>query len=230
VKLLLIEDDPHTADFISKGLREAGHTIDHLRDGREGLFRANSEPYDVMIVDRMLPSMDGLTIVRTLRAAGVRTEVLVLSALSEVEERVAGLRAGGDDYLSKPFSMSELLARVESLYRRKLDNAAISQTDHVLRLADLELDLRKRTVKRAGKKIEIQPKEFQLLEFLMRHSGDVVTRTMLLEHVWGYHFDPKTNVIDVHISNLRNKIDKGREPALLHTLRGAGYKLSATAD
>jgi two-component system OmpR family response regulator len=225
MRLLVIEDDRDVASYLVKGLRESGYTVDHAADGKEGLFLATSEDYDALIVDRMLPSLDGLSIVRTLRAAGDHTPALILSALGEVDDRVLGLRAGGDDYLTKPFAFSELLARIEALLRRA-QPAEHAQT--TLRVADLEMDLLTRTVKRADRTIDLQPREFRLLEYLMRHSGQVVTRTMLLERVWDYHFDPQTNVIDVHISRLRAKIDRGFDKPLLHTVRGAGYKLHET--
>jgi two-component system OmpR family response regulator len=223
MNILVIEDDTDTANYLIKGLRESGHAVDHAADGREGLYLAMEGCHEVMVIDRMLPGIDGLSIIRTLRAAGNRTPVLILSALGEVDDRVHGLRAGGDDYLVKPFAYSELLARLEALLRR--GNAGVTET--VLRVADLEMDLLSRTVRRAGLALELQPREFRLLEYLMRHAGQVVTRTMLLEGVWDYHFDPQTNVIDVHISRLRGKIDKGFDPALLRTVRGAGYSLGA---
>jgi len=221
VKLLVIEDDPVASSYLCKALKESGHTADAVEDGMQGLQRATSEPYDVLIIDRMLPSLDGLTVIETLRKSGNETPVLIVSALGEIDERVRGLRSGGDDYLVKPFAFAELLARVEVLAQR------ITGTFKPTRLvvADLELDLLSRTVKRAGQPIELQPREFQLLEYLMRHSGQVVTRTMLLEGVWDYHFDPQTNVIDVHISRLRQKIDKGFEKSLIRTIRGAGYSI-----
>jgi two-component system OmpR family response regulator len=222
MRLLLIEDDPQVSTYLIKGLREAGYSVDHADNGREALFRATSESYDAMIMDRMLPGVDGLTIIRSVRGTGSKTPILVLSALGEVDDRVEGLRAGGDDYLVKPFAFSELLARLEALLRRAT-NAASTET--TLRVGDLELDLLARTVRRAGRSIELQPREFRILEYLMRHAGQAVTRTMLLEHVWDYHFDPQTNVIDVHISRLRGKIDKGFEKPLLHTVRGAGYMI-----
>jgi two-component system OmpR family response regulator len=221
MNILVIEDDSETANYLIKGLRESGHAVDHAADGREGLYLAMEGRHDVMVVDRMLPGIDGLSIIRTLRASGSRIPVLILSALGEVDDRVLGLRAGGDDYLVKPFAYSELLARLEALVRR--GNAEAAET--VLRVADLEMDLLTRTVSRAGQALELQPREFRLLEYLMRHAGQVVTRTMLLESVWDYHFDPQTNVIDVHISRLRGKIDKGFEQSLLRTVRGAGYSL-----
>jgi two-component system OmpR family response regulator len=223
MNILVIEDDSDTANYLIKGLRESGHTVDHAADGREGLYLAMEGSHEVMVIDRMLPGIDGLSIIRTLRASGNHTPVLILSALGEVDDRVHGLRAGGDDYLVKPFAYSELLARLEALLRRGIAGAA----ETVLRVSDLEMDLLSRTVRRAGQALELQPREFRLLEYLMRHAGQVVTRTMLLEGVWDYHFDPQTNVIDVHISRLRGKIDKGFEPALLRTVRGAGYSLGA---
>ena len=221
MRILLIEDDRVTADYLVNALGESGHNVDASLDGAQGYERARSEDYDVLIVDRMLPSLDGLTVIERLRAAGRDTPVLIVSALGAVDDRVRGLRAGGDDYLVKPFAFAELLARVEALSRRPRGGARPMQ----LSVADLELDQLARTVHRAGQKIELKPREFQILEYMMRHAGHVVTRTMLLESVWDYHFDPETNVIDVHISRLRQKIDKGFEPALLHTVRGAGYVL-----
>lgn len=223
MRVLVIEDDREIAAYLLKGLKEQGYTVDHSEDGRSGLFLATSEDYDVLIIDRMLPEIDGLTIIQSMRAAGKTTPILVLSALGEVGDRVAGLRAGGDDYLVKPFAFSELLARIEALVRRATA-AAITETE--LGVADLKLDLLARVAKRRGKLIELQPTEFRLLEYLMRNADQVVTRTMLLEHVWDYHFDPQTNVIDVHISRLRGKIDKGHAAPLLHTVRGAGYMIS----
>jgi len=221
MRILVIEDDDDTAAYLTKGLKETGYAIDRAADGREGLFLATSEKYDAMIVDRMLPGMDGLAIVQSLRAQNNHTPVLILSALSQVDDRVRGLQAGGDDYLTKPYAFSELLARLQALLRRQQSGAA----ETTLKVGDLELDLLARTAKRAGKPIDLLPREFRLLEFLMRHAGEVVTRTMLLERVWDYHFDPQTNVIDVHVSRLRQKIDKGFSPPLLHTVRGAGYRL-----
>jgi two-component system OmpR family response regulator len=223
VRILVIEDDKDVASFIRNGLAQAGCNVDHAANGRDGLFLATTEPYDALIVDRMLPGIDGLTVIRTLRASSNTTPVLILSALGEVDDRVKGLKAGGDDYLVKPFAFSELLARLEALARRA--KSGVDAPSTVLKAADLEMDLLRREVRRAGKPIDLQPREFQLLEFLLRHVGQVVTRTMLLEGVWDYHFDPQTNVIDVHISRLRSKIDKGFERPLLHTVRGAGYRL-----
>ena len=221
MKVLLIEDDPMTSAYLVKALGESGHNVDSLADGARGLDRARNEDYDVLIVDRMLPSMDGLSVIEQLRREDRNTPVLIVSALGEVDDRVRGLRAGGDDYLVKPFAFAELLARLEVLCRRPQGGASSTH----LTLADLELDQLARTVRRAGQKIELKPREFQILEYLMRHAGHVVTRTMLLEAVWDYHFDPETNVIDVHISRLRQKIDKGFDCALVHTVRGAGYVL-----
>jgi two-component system OmpR family response regulator len=223
MKLLVIEDDREAAAYIAKGLTESGYIIDHASEGRGGLFMATSGVYDALIVDRMLPGMDGLALVAALRSAEIRTPVLILSALGAVDDRVKGLRAGGDDYLVKPFAFAELLARIEALLRRGGGGATTTR----LKLADLEMDLLGRTVTREGREIELLPREFRLLEFLMRHAGQVVTRTMLLEKVWDYHFDPQTNVIDVHVSRLRQKIDKGFAKPLLHTVRGAGYCLRA---
>ncbi|MDJ0956717.1 MAG: response regulator transcription factor [Arenicellales bacterium] len=221
MRILIIEDDMETASYIKKGLEEAGHVVDHAYEGKEGLLLATTEEYDALVIDRMLPHMDGLTIVKTIRASDINTPALILSALGEVDDRVQGLKAGGDDYLTKPFAFSELMARLEALVRRVEVDAPATK----LQVGDLELDLLSREVKRGGKVLELQPREFRLLEYLMRHHGQVVTRTMLLEKVWDYHFDPQTNVIDVHISRLRGKIDKGFEKNLLHTVRGAGYVL-----
>lgn len=229
MRLLIVEDDRHTREFISRGLREAGYAVDAVDNGRDGLFLATTENFDLLILDRMLPQVDGLTIVRTLRASRIATPVLVLSALGEVDDRVDGLRAGSDDYLTKPFALSELLARVEALLRRPSGQAGAPQETQ-LRVADLELDRLKRSVRRGDRRIDLQPKEFQLLEYLMRHVDQVVTRTMLLEGVWEYHFDPKTNVIDVHVSNLRSKIDRGADRPLIHTVRGVGYRLGLAHD
>jgi two-component system, OmpR family, response regulator len=223
MKLLVIEDDREAAAYISKGLAESGYVVDIAHEGRDGLFMASSGNYDAVVVDRMLPSMDGLAVIAALRAADIRVPVLILSALGAVDDRVKGLRAGGDDYLVKPFAFAELLARLEALLRR----GSGSPTTTKLHVGDLEMDLLARIVHRGGQEIDLLPREFRLLEFLMRHVGQVVTRTMLLENVWDYHFDPQTNVIDVHISRLRQKIDKGFAKPLLHTVRGAGYRLSA---
>lgn len=223
MRVLVVEDDRDVAAYLVKGLKEHGYTVDHAEDGKNGLFLATSENYDVMVIDRMLPELDGLAIVRSVRAAGKATPMLILSALGEVDDRVEGLHAGGDDYLTKPFAFSELLARLEALVRR---TAALVTPETELEVGDLELDLLSRVAKRGDQVIELQPREFRLLEYLMRHAGQVVTRTMLLEHVWDYHFDPQTNVIDVHISRLRSKIDKGYGKPLLHTVRGAGYMMN----
>ncbi|MFQ5634153.1 MAG: response regulator transcription factor [Gammaproteobacteria bacterium] len=225
MRILLIEDDNTVADFIVRGFREGGHTIDHAADGKDGLFLATTETYDALIVDRMLPKVDGLSIIRTLRASDDNTPVLILSALGQVDDRVKGLQAGGDDYLVKPFAFSELEARLEALARRSQGKTTTATT---LAVADLEMDLLSREIRRGGKTISLQPRDFQLLEYLMRHAGQVVTRTMLLENVWDYHFDPQTNVIDVHISRLRARIDKEFDTPLIHTIRGAGYKIDAT--
>ncbi len=219
MRLLVVEDDRAAADYLRKAFREAGYVVDHAADGDEGLALALDGGYDALIVDRMLPRRDGLALIAELRARGDKTPTLILSALGQVDDRVTGLRAGGDDYLPKPYAFSELLARVEALVRRGGPQAA----DTLYRVADLELDRLAHRVTRAGQEIVLQPREFRLLEYLMRHAGQVVTRTMLLENVWDYHFDPQTNVIDVHVSRLRSKIDKGFEPPLLHTVRGAGY-------
>lgn len=221
--ILVIEDDKEAAAYITKGLRESGHVVDHAGDGEDGLHLALSGNFDVLVVDRMLPRLDGLSVVQALRSEKVATPVLFLSALGEVNDRIRGLRAGGDDYLTKPFAFAELQARIEALARR----ANPESINTKLTLGDLEMDLLAHTVSRAGRSIDLQPREFQLLEYLMRHAGQVVTRTMLLENVWEYHFDPRTNVIDVHISRLRSKIDRNFPAPLLHTVRGAGYTLRA---
>ncbi len=223
MRILIIEDDKVAAEYLRKGLTEAGHIADHAPDGDTGLSMALEGQYDVLIVDRMLPKRDGLSVIESLRAESSRTPVLILSALGEIDQRVEGLRAGGDDYLTKPYAFDELLARVEALVRRRNPNAVQTR----LQVGDLEMDLLARTVKRAGEEINLQPREFRLLEFLMKHAGQVVTRTMLLEKVWDYHFDPQTNVIDVHVSRLRGKIDKPYDRPMLHTVRGAGYRLQA---
>jgi two-component system OmpR family response regulator len=223
MRVLIIEDDAEAAEYLAKGLRESSHAAEVVGDGRDGLLQAATGRFDVLIVDRMLPGLDGLSLVHHLRATGHATPVLFLSALGEVDDRVKGLRAGGDDYLVKPYAFSELLARVENLARRRTAAPVTTR----LAFADLELDLLSRKVTRAGRAIDLQPREFQLLEVLLRHPGQVMTRTMLLETVWDYHFDPQTNVIDVHISRLRQKIDRGFELPLIHTVRGAGYCLRA---
>ena len=221
MRLLLIEDDLQAAEYLVKGLRESGYSVEHSPDGRDGLQKAARGPWDVIIADRQLPYLDGLAIITSLRERSDRTPVLILSALGTVDDRVHGLKAGGDDYLTKPFAFAELLARIEALNRR---GAAASETTR-LKIADLELDLLARRVSRAGRNIELTTKEFQLLEYLVRHAGQTVTRTMLLEGVWNLHFDPQTNITDVHMSRLRNAIDKGFPKPLIHTVRGAGYVL-----
>ncbi len=225
MKILLIEDDGENADYVASGLREEGHLVAQAASGSEGLICAMGNGFDLLIVDRMIPGLDGLTLVKSLRAAGHHTPVLFLTALGGVEDRVSGLNAGGDDYVVKPFAFSELVARVAALGRRPRTTAAETRL-HVL---DLELDLLSRTVRRRGEPIELQPREFRLLEYLMRHAGQVVTRTMLLEHVWDIHFDPRTNVVETHISRLRTKVDKGFEAELIHTVRGAGYCVRSPA-
>ncbi|MDR3513224.1 MAG: response regulator transcription factor [Caulobacteraceae bacterium] len=223
MRILIVEDDAEAGAAMVRGLTEAGHQVTHVADGALGLKAASGGGFDVLVVDRMTPNMDGLTMVETLRRAGDQTPVLFLSALGEIEDRVTGLKAGGDDYLVKPYAFAELIARVEALARRRETGSV--QT--VLRVGELEMDLIGRTVRREGREIDLQPREFQLLEFLMRHAGQSVTRTMLLEKVWEYHFDPQTNVIDVHVSRLRSKIDKGFDRPMLLTVRGAGYRLEA---
>jgi len=222
VKILVVEDNERVARFVTRGLREAGHTVEHADNGRDGLFLAASEPHDVIVMDRMLPGdIDGLAIIETLRKAGNRTPILILSALNDVDERIRGLRSGGDDYLTKPFAFGELLARVDALARRSVDRGG----ERTLQVADLRMDLLSRRVTRGSRLIALQPREFKLLEYLMRHANQVVTRTMLLEAVWDYNFDPQTNVVDVHISKLRQKIELGSEPPLLKTVRNAGYMM-----
>ena len=226
MRVLVIEDDRETAHYLEKALGESGHAADLAGDGEEGLALARDGGYDVLIVDRMLPRRDGLSVVRALRAEGLKTPVLILSALGDVDDRVKGLKAGGDDYLTKPYAFSELLARIEALMRR----AELQESEARYAVGDLVLDRLSRRVTRAGEVIALQPREFRLLEYLMKNAGQIVTRTMLLEKVWDYHFDPHTNVIDVHISRLRAKIDKGFERPLLHTVRGAGYMIRDGAD
>lgn len=221
MKLLIVEDDQETTAYLKRALGDAGHAVDVAHSGRDGLLLAAGERYDVMILDRMLPQIDGLAILRTIRASGVHTPVLLLTALGGIDDRVEGLEAGGDDYLVKPFAFAELLARVNALGRRP--PAQDIQT--TLQVADLKMDRLRRTVTRGEKRIDLQPREFQLLEYLMRHAGRVVTRTMLLEAVWDFHFDPKTNIVETHISRLRAKVDRGHRCELIHTLRGAGYAL-----
>jgi len=225
MRILVVEDDLEAQRYLVQGLKEAGHVVDDASDGDIGLTLALSRPYDIAIVDRMLPKMDGLRLVEEIREHGNSTPVLFLSALSDVDDRVKGLKAGGDDYLTKPYAFVELLARLDALMRRRHPAAVKTR----LQVGDLELDLLTRQAKRGGTNIDLQPREFRLLEYLMRHAGQVVTRTMLLESVWEYHFDPQTNVIDVHISRLRAKIDKGFDMPLLHTVRGAGYMIRARA-
>ncbi|VVB45162.1 DNA-binding response regulator in two-component regulatory system with CusS [Beijerinckiaceae bacterium RH AL1] len=226
MRILIVEDDVEAAQYLVKAFRESGHVADAARDGLEGYDMARDESYDVLIVDRMLPRMDGLSLIGGLRAQKVATPVLILSALGQVDDRVKGLRAGGDDYLPKPYAFSELLARTEALARRKSNG---NGEETVYRVGGLELDRLAHKLTRDGKEIVLQPREFRLLEYLMKHHGQVVTRTMLLENVWDYHFDPQTNVIDVHISRLRAKIDKGFDPPLLQTVRGTGYTIRDSA-
>ena len=223
-KILVVEDDAATVEFIAKGLTEAGVVVDRADNGRDGLFHATDGSYDAIVLDRMLPGMDGMAVLGALRAANIATPVIILSALGAVDARVEGLTSGADDYLAKPFAFAELLARLRLLIRK--DNAGPA-VETKLNCADLEMDLLSRKVRRTGKSLELQPREFRLLEFLMRHKEQVVTRTMLLEGVWEYHFDPGTNVIDVHVSRLRKKVDEGHELALLRTIRGAGYMLGS---
>jgi two-component system OmpR family response regulator len=224
MKVLLVEDNERVARFVTKGLRESGHVVDHADNGRDGMFLATSEPYDTIIMDRMLPGqVDGLSIIEVMRKAGNRTPILILSALSDVDERIRGLKSGGDDYLTKPFAFGELLARLDALTRRSQGAQAATS----LAVGDLHLDLLSRKVTRGERAVVLLPQEFKLLEYLMRHAEQVVTRTMLLENVWDYHFDPQTNVVDVHISRLRQKIDSGSEPSLLRTVRNAGYMMTA---
>ncbi len=224
MRLLVVEDDKDTARYLADGLGEAGHTVDLAHTGPDALAAALGAEYDVIVMDRMLPNMDGLSVVRTLRAEARTTPVLILSALSQVDDRVTGLQAGGDDYLTKPFAFSELTARIDALSRRAAPSEPETTT---LSIGDLTLDILSRTATRAGQEIELQPREYKILEYMMRRAGRVVTRTMLLEGVWDYNFDPQTNVIDVHMSRLRQKIDKGFDTSLLHTVRGAGYMLKA---
>ncbi len=226
MRLLIVEDDAEAAAYQTKAFREVGHVADHAADGLEGYALAQGGGYDVLVVDRMLPRMDGLSLIRSLREQDDATPALILSALAQVDDRVKGLRAGGDDYLPKPYAFSELLARVEVLARRR---GAPASEPTTYRVGDLVLDRLAHRVTRAGEEIVLQPREFRLLEYLMKHAGQVVTRTMLLENVWDYHFDPQTNVIDVHVSRLRAKIDKGFEHAMIHTIRGAGYMVRDTA-
>ncbi len=226
MRVLIIEDDRETAQFLQKSLKESGHSADVAGDGETGLSMAQGGGYDILVVDRMLPRLDGLSVVKELRGEGFRTPVLILSALGDVDDRVKGLRAGGDDYLTKPYAYSEFLARIEALARRAVPEE--QETRYVV--GDLVLDRLSHRVTRGTEQIQLQPREYRLLEYLMKHAGQVVTRTMLLENVWDYHFDPQTNVIDVHVSRLRSKIDKGFERPLLHTVRGAGYMVRDGAD
>ncbi len=221
MKLLIVEDDKEAGGHLKRALSEAGHAVDYAAAGRDGLMLAVGEAYDVIILDRMLPEIDGLAILRTLRASSIKTPVLLLTALGGIDDRVEGLEAGGDDYLVKPFAFAELLARVNALARRPPTQEMPTE----LAVADLRLNLLKRTVTRGGRRIELQPREFQLLEYLLRHAGRVVTRTMLLESVWDFHFDPKTNIVETHMSRLRGKVDRGHGCELIHTVRGAGYIL-----
>jgi len=225
-KILIVEDDVETRAYVSKGLGELGHTIDECADGRDGLFMASDGTYDLIILDRMLPGLDGLGVLRALRAAGMGTPVLTLSALASVDDRIAGLESGSDDYLVKPFAFSELAARANALFRRN-DVRSGAQAETRISVGALDIDLLARAVRRGGRTIDLKPREYALLEFFARNAGRVVTRTMLLEHVWNYHFDPATNVIDVHVSRLRRKLDEGFEGTMLHTVRGAGYRLAA---
>jgi two-component system OmpR family response regulator len=224
-KILLVEDDRETATYLAKGLTQEGHSVEQATNGQDGLFRATDGTFDLVILDRMLPVLDGLSVLKALRAAHIETPVLILSALASVGDRIEGLEHGSDDYLVKPFSFAELLARVNALLRRR--ESRVDPADHRLKVGDLEIDPLSRTVKRAGKKLDLKPREYLLLEYFARNEGRVVTRTMLLEQVWDYHFDPGTNVIDVHVSRLRRKLEDGFEKPLLHTVRGAGYMLAA---
>jgi two-component system, OmpR family, response regulator len=224
VKILVIEDDAETAEYVGRGLEQEGHVVDRATNGEDGLFLAGSEPYDLMIIDRMLPGLDGLTIVKRIRRASVHTPVLFLTTRSGIEDRVAGLDAGGDDYLVKPFAFAELVARVAALGRRPR-TALFGRT---LKVGDLELDQASRVVTRGGRLIELRPREYRLLEYLMQHEGQVVTRTMLLQHVWDFNFDPRTTVVEMHISRLRSKVDKSFDTELIHTVRGAGYCIRAS--
>ena len=223
-RILVVEDDAETAAYVSKGLREAGFAVEHVSDGRDGFYRASDAQFDAVVMDRMMPGMDGLAVIKALRAAGVETPILVLSALGELDERVGGLRAGGDDYLTKPFGFSELQARLENLIRR-----SGKSVETVLRCGDLEMDLLARRATRGGRALDLLPREFKLLEYFLRHKDRVVTRTMLLEQVWDYRFDPHTSIIDTHISRLRKKLDETFPTPMLHTLRGVGYRLSEAA-
>jgi two-component system OmpR family response regulator len=221
-KILLVEDDAETADYLQSGLQQEGYVVEHVADGRDGLYMASSSSYDALILDRMVPGLDGLSVLKALRAAGVETPILILSALSQLDERVNGLRSGGDDYLAKPFAFSELSARLANLLRRPTGRKAVTE----LSCGDLSMDLLERRVTRAGRRLDLLPREFKLLEHLLRNRDRVVTRTMLLENLWDYRFDPHTSLIDTHISRLRKEIDEGFDRPLLHTVRGSGYRLS----
>jgi len=221
MRLLLIEDELATAELVCESLREAGYAVEHAADGRRGLERATSESWDLIIADRTLPGLDGIVIVQSLRQRGLNMPILMLSALGDVDDRVTGLKAGGDDYLSKPYAFAELLARVEALLRRRDRDAAPTR----LQIADLNADLVERSVRRGSRDIELTAREFDLLVYLMRHANQIVTRKALLEHVWGMHFDPQTNVVDVHMSRLRQAVDRGFEQPMIHTVRGVGYQL-----
>ena len=223
MKILLLEDDAPTREHVVRSLTQAGHVVDACSEGRDAIFHAIGEPYGMLIIDRMVPAIDGLSVVKAVRAAGVRTPVIFLTAMDGVDDRVEGLEAGGDDYLVKPFAMSELLARVSALGRRP----PLGEDLTIIRVADLELDRLKRSATRAGQRIELQAQEFKLLEYLMQHAGEIVTRTMLLENVWSFHFDPRTNVIESHMSRLRAKVDRGFASELIHTVRGSGYRIDA---
>ena len=225
MKILVLEDEPDTVAYLERGLGEAGHLVDACADGRDAFNLACDGGYDVMVVDRMVPCMDGLKTVKSLRAAGVRTPVLFLTAIGGVGDRVEGLEAGGDDYLVKPFAFTELIARLNALARRP----PLNEVKTLLRAHDLELDMLKRVVTRAGRRIDLKPQEFKLLEYLMQHPGQVVTRTMLLENVWHFHFDPKTNIVESHMSRIRAKVDRGFGRELIQTVRGAGYRVDADA-
>ena len=225
-KILVVEDDPATADYLAKGLAETGYAVEPCRDGRDGLFLASEGVFDLIVADRMLPGLDGLAMVSAIRAAGIATPVLMLTALASIDDRVDGLRAGADDYLCKPFSFAELSARIEALVRRA-DRAAAEPARTKLQVGDLEIDLLGRAVARGGRAIHLGAREFSLLEFLARNAGQVVTRTMMLEKIWNYHFDPGSNVVDVHIGRLRRKLEDGFATPILHTVRGAGYRLAA---
>lgn len=222
MKILLVEDDAETASYVAAGLREYGHVVDHAATGPDGLQLATGQPHDVLIIDRMLPGLDGLAIVKAVRSAGLRAPILLLTTMDGIDDRVEGLESGADDYLIKPFAFAELLARTNALARRPANTVEI-----ILRVADLEMDLVKRTVTRGARKIVLQPREFQLLEYFMRNAGRVVTRTMLLEHVWDFHFDPRTNIVETHMSRLRGKVDRDFNVELIHTIRGSGYSLRA---